>query len=57
MRRPLLLLLLSSSYVDVPAGFNSPFFSAKAMASSLEEKDSNMLDKGSALEGESGGGP
>lgn len=29
--------------------FFSPFFSAKAMASSLEEKESIMLDKGSAL--------
>lgn len=28
-----------------------PFFSAKAMASSLEEKESSMLDKGSALKG------
>lgn len=32
----------------------SPFFSAKAMASSLVEKDSNMLDKGSPLREEGG---
>lgn len=60
MLRPLLLSSLWSSlllwsYAEVPAGFHSPFFSAKAMASSLEEKDSSMLDKGSPL-GVGGGG-
>lgn len=45
---------MASVLEKVGSKWYSPFFSAKAMASSLVEKDSNMLDKGSPLGGVGG---